>query len=112
MWPENSCTSGTTIERPCAAEPDHYLLRPGGVVNLLYSLPGMGGVSNDTYEVEHRAVIFRRSRGVPLLEVPYYDGSAPAGSAPAGYMQFVYGHVGARYGWVALDATNAAHAAP
>ncbi|HET8654015.1 MAG TPA: hypothetical protein VFL93_00680 [Longimicrobiaceae bacterium] len=94
-------------ERPCGPVPNHYMLRPGNVVNVLYSLPGSGGVSNDTYLVDGRAVTFHRARGVPLLSIPYYDKDTPAGSPAVGEMAFMYGHVGDRYGWVAVDATNA-----
>lgn len=75
-----------------------YLTRPGGVFNLCYNLPGMGGVAIDTFPVN---VPFRRARGVSQLEIKLY----PPGSAKAaGTMSFVYGHIGQRYGWIARDA--------
>jgi hypothetical protein len=92
--------------RPCGPAPNHYMLRPGGVMNIIWSLPGVGGVSNDTYLVEGAAVHFRRAKGVPLLSVPYYDKDSPAGSPAVGQMQFMYGHVGDRYGWVAVEALS------
>lgn len=93
-------------ERPCGPVPNHYLVRPGGVMNIIYSLPGVGGVSNDTYLVDGAALQFRRARGVPLLSIPYYDKDSPAGSEPVGRMQFMYGHIGDRYGWVAVEALS------
>lgn len=92
--------------RPCGPAPNHYMLRPGGVMNIIWSLPGVGGVSNDTYLVTGAAVHFKRARGVPLLSVPYYDKDSPAGSSAVGQMQFMYGHVGDRYGWVAVEALS------
>jgi hypothetical protein len=75
-----------------------YLKRPGDVVNLLYNLPGMGGVSIDTYPIN---VKFKRSKGVGELDVPVYV----AGSTKvARVMKFIYGHIGSRYGWIARDA--------
>jgi hypothetical protein len=93
--------------RPCGELPSHYLLRPGNVVNMVYSRPGQGGVSDDTYEVGGPPVVFHRAEGVGLLAVPFYDGQKPAGTAPVGKLTFMYGHIGSRYGWVALDATTA-----
>jgi hypothetical protein len=75
-----------------------YLKRPGDVVNLLYNLPGMGGVSIDTYPLN---VKFKRSKSVSELDVPVYK----AGSTKvARVMKFIYGHIGSRYGWIARDA--------
>jgi hypothetical protein len=78
-----------------------YLARPGGVVNLLYNLPGSGGVSIDTYPLN---VPFRRSRGVLELDVSLYH---EGGTKVVRTMAFVYGHIGNRYGWIARDALSA-----
>jgi hypothetical protein len=43
---------------------------------------------------------------VPLLSIPYYDKDSPAGSDAVGRMQFMYGHIGDRYGWVAVEALS------
>ena len=77
-----------------------YLVRPGGVVNLCYNLPGTGGASDDTFPL---GAIFRRSRGVTHVDVPLYH---PGGPVRVGHLTFVYGHVGARYGWIARDAVS------
>lgn len=75
-----------------------YLLRTGNVINLLYNLPGMGGVSIDTFP---QGVKFLRSKGVPELGIALY----PKGSKQkVGVMKFIYGHIGERYGWIARDA--------
>ncbi|HEV2146112.1 MAG TPA: hypothetical protein VGR37_01710 [Longimicrobiaceae bacterium] len=91
--------------RPCSHLPKHYLLRPGNVVNLLYNLPGMGGVADDTYLVE-TGDVFRRSQGVLLRDIPFYHKDSPLNGEPFGYMQFMYGHVNGRYGWIARDAVT------
>jgi len=75
-----------------------YLKRPGDVVNLLYNLPGMGGVSIDTFPA---GVKFHRSKGVLEIDVPLYP---PGSTHVARRMKFIYGHIGGRYGWIARDA--------
>lgn len=75
-----------------------YLVRPGNVVNLLYNLPGLGGVATDTLPV---GAPFRRSLGVLARDLPLYR---PSSSAQVRVMRFVYGHVNGRYGWIARDA--------
>lgn len=91
--------------RPCTHLPEHYLLRRGNVVNLLYNLPGMGGVADDTYLVE-TGNVFRRSKDVALREIAFYHKDSALNSAPFGYMQFQYGHVNGRYGWIAREAVT------
>jgi hypothetical protein len=75
-----------------------YLVRPGNVVNFLYNLPGSGGVATDTFPV---GVTFKRSKGVEQLSVPLYH---EGGTKQVGHMDFIYGHIGGRYGWIARDA--------
>jgi|GEM_PF-4096508 len=91
--------------KPCGHLPEHYLRRPGNVVNLLYALPGGGGVSNDTYTIG-TGDTFRRSLGVTVRQVPFYHRDAPLSSAPFGQMEFMYGHVNGRYGWIAREAVS------
>lgn len=74
-----------------------YMRRPGGVVNMLYNLPGKGGVSTDTFKT---GATFIRSAGVKPVQVQLYK---PESSEQAGKMTFVYGRVGDRYGWIAQD---------
>ncbi|MBL8678086.1 MAG: hypothetical protein JNK05_02930 [Myxococcales bacterium] len=75
-----------------------YLARPGNVVNLLYNLPGLGGVATDTLPV---GAPFRRSLGVLARDLPLYR---PSSATQVRVMRFVYGHVNGRYGWIARDA--------
>ncbi|MDQ3605649.1 MAG: hypothetical protein M3418_05620 [Gemmatimonadota bacterium] len=91
--------------RPCTHLPKHYLLRSGNVVNLLYNLPGMGGVADDTYTVE-TGDVFRRSKDVAVRKIAYYHKDSALYSEPFGYMEFMYGHVNGRYGWIAREAVT------
>lgn len=75
-----------------------YLRRDDDVVNLLYNLPGVGGVATDTLPL---GVRFHRSRGVASVERPLYH---PGSREIVRTMRFVYGHIGTRWGWIAYDA--------
>jgi hypothetical protein len=77
-----------------------YLKRDGDVFNLLYNLPGVGGVSTDTLPI---GTHFHRSLGVLAVDLPLYN---PGSSKVVRTMRFVYGHVGTRYGWIARDAVQ------
>jgi hypothetical protein len=90
-----------------------YLARPGyhageKFVNLLFNLPGHGGVSCDTIKAD-KSTHFYRSRAVKPVAIPLYrPGTAlPPAKSPR-KMSFVYGYVktpsGKRYGWIAKDA--------
>jgi hypothetical protein len=83
-----------------------YVVRPGGFCYLLTSLPGHGGVATDTLS---NGLIFVPSAGMPHVEVPLYlpkDSTSSerdawsAGKMPH-KMEFRYGRVGTRYGWIA-----------
>jgi hypothetical protein len=81
-----------------------YLSRGGGT-NLLYNLPGKGGVSTDTLP---RGATFHRSNSVRARAVNLYK---PGSSEPVQKkMLFVYGFVKdpttneRRYGWIAAKA--------
>lgn len=87
------------IPREANVKASDYLLRPGNVVNFLYSLPGVGGVSIDT--VPSRSRHFRRAKGVAEVRVPLYH---PNSSVRVGSMPFIYGRLGGRFGWIARDA--------
>lgn len=76
----------------------HYLARPGGVVNLFYNVGLMGGISADTFPL---GVTFHRARGVRQIHVPMYR---PGTRQVLYRMPFVYGQIGGRYGWMAVDA--------
>ena len=103
-----------------------YLTRAGGVVNMLFSLPGHGGVSNDTFAVgpkaaelaaaarangvavKDHALTFIPAKGVPTVKIPLYvpkDATDADRAMLARHptMEFVYGRIGDRHGWVAVD---------
>ncbi len=75
-----------------------YVVRAGNVVNVLYSLPGMGGVASDTLPL---GVVFHRSHSVAEVQIALY---LPARSTVVAHMTFIYGHVSGRFGWIARDA--------
>jgi hypothetical protein len=83
-----------------------YVARPGGFCYLLTSLPGNGGVATDTLS---SGVIFVPDAGMPHVDVPLYlpvDSTSSeldawnSGRLPH-VMEFRYGRVGTRYGWIA-----------
>jgi hypothetical protein len=83
-----------------------YVERPGGFCYLLTSLPGHGGVATDTLS---SGVIFVPAAGIPHVDVPLYlpadstyseRDAWSAGRLPH-KMEFRYGRVGTRYGWIA-----------
>jgi hypothetical protein len=76
-----------------------YLVRPGGMVTLLYNLPHKGGVSTDTLPV---GGTFVRARGVKAVHIHLYP--PDSGKRLERSLAFVYGRVGKRNGWIALDA--------
>lgn len=86
-----------------------YLRRSEGAVNLIYSLPGRGGASTDTFKI---GVTFVPSAGVPRVKVPLYLPNAASKAEKRAWvdnklphtMEFVYGRIGNRYGWIAADA--------
>jgi hypothetical protein len=83
-----------------------YVIRPGGFCYLLTSLPGHGGVAGDTFS---DGVLFIPAAGMPHVNVPLYlpkdSTSAERDAWNAGKlpheMEFRYGRVGTRYGWIA-----------
>jgi len=85
-----------------------YLVRTGGVVNLVYNIPGrgLGGYSVDSFPV---GVTFRRAKGVLQVEIPLYH---PGGTTPVSSMRFVYGYIDDggqhRFGWIAKEALTQA----
>ena len=92
--------------------PSHYLRRPSGTVNIIYSVPGfgLGGQGLDSFLVTD-GVVFRRARGARAFVQPtYYPGRHPwRGRVSDRTMTFVYGAAEAPglepvYGWVAAEA--------
>jgi hypothetical protein len=83
-----------------------YVKRPGSLCYLLTSLPGHGGVATD---ILSSGVVFVPAAGVPRANIPLYLPLAPTvaerrawdiGAWPHS-MEFTYGRVGDRYGWIA-----------
>ena len=94
--------------------PSHYLRRPTGTVNLLYSVPGygLGGQSLDSFLVSDSAV-FRQAKGAKVFVQPtYYPKNHPnAGQVSPKTMTFLYGAVEVKgnapvYGWMAKEALS------
>jgi hypothetical protein len=92
--------------------PSHYLRRPSGTVNLIYSVPGfgLGGQGLDSFLVTDNAT-FRPAKGAKVFVQPtYYPARDPkAGEVAKPTMTFLYGAVevnGAEpvYGWIAKEA--------
>lgn len=105
----NPGNDGSGVSRKENLKATDYLRRPGDVVNLLYSLPGHGGAANDTFK---SGAEFVPAAGVPRVRIPLYLPKNPTAQERSDwrnndiphYMEFVYGRVGERYGWIAADA--------
>jgi hypothetical protein len=92
--------------------PSHYLRRPSGTVNIIYSVPGfgLGGQGLDSFLVSD-GMIFRPAQGAKVFVQPTYY---PAKDRRAGQVSpmtetFLYGAVETKgsepvYGWVAKEA--------
>jgi hypothetical protein len=92
--------------------PSHYLRRPSGTVNIIYSVPGfgLGGQGLDSLLVGND-VVFRPAKGAKVFVQPtYYPGKHPkAGQVSPMTMTFIYGAAEVKgiepvYGWVAREA--------
>jgi hypothetical protein len=94
---------GRTNKHVCASD---YVTRPGNIVYLLYSLPRHGGVATDSISI---GAEFIPAAGVPRVLLPLYlptdamsaEQQAWDGKSLPHEMEFVYGRVGDRYGWIA-----------
>jgi len=91
--------------------PSHYLRRPSGTVNLLYSVPGfgLGGQSLDSFLASDN-LTFRPAKGAKQFTQPtYYPKSHPqAGQVSPKTMTFLYGALEPQnqppiYGWIAQE---------
>lgn len=75
-----------------------YLLRPGNVLNLIYSTPAVGGAATDTFLVSDSTVGFKRVKSTKdrptLVRIPVASNDKKA-------MYFAYGEIAGRSGWVA-----------
>jgi hypothetical protein len=92
--------------------PSHYLRRPSGTVNIVYSVPGfgLGGQGLDAFLVSD-GVIFCPARGAKVFVQPTYfpKGHPKAGQVTDQTMTFIYGAVEVKgadpvFGWVAKEA--------
>lgn len=92
--------------------PSHYLRRPSGTVNLVYSVPGfgLGGQGTDSFLVSD-GVEFYPARGAKVFTQPtYYPPKDPhAGKVSPQTMTFLYGAIKVSgcdpvYGWIAKEA--------
>lgn len=91
--------------------PSHYLRRPSGTVNLLYSVPGfgLGGQSLDSFLVSDN-LTFRPAKGAKQFTQPtYYPKPHPqSGQVSPKTMTFLYGALEPQnqpliYGWIARE---------
>src|SRR5262249_46185688 len=76
--------------------PSHYLRRPSGTVNVMYSVPGfgLGGQGLDSFLISD-GVIFRQAKGAKVFVQPTYypKGHPQAGKVSPKTMTFLYGAV-------------------
>jgi hypothetical protein len=104
------------VKDPDAAPvPSHYLKRPSGTVNIIYSVPGfgLGGQGLDSFLITD-GIGFRPARGAKVFVQPtYYPGKHPKrGQVSPRTMTFIYGAAEVKgvepvYGWVAKEALAA-----
>lgn len=94
--------------------PSHYLRRPSGTVNIIYSVPGfgLGGQGLDAFLVSDN-VIFHPARGAKVFVQPtYFPLKSPRAKQVTGRtMTFIYGAAEVKgsqpvYGWVAREALS------
>ncbi len=95
--------------------PSHYLRRPSGTINILYSVPGygLGGQGLDSFLLSDHPT-FRAAIGIrPLVQPTYFPKNHPRAREEAQpTMTFLYGAIevaGNRpvFGWVAKEALAA-----
>jgi hypothetical protein len=92
--------------------PSHYLRRPSGTINLVYSVPGfgLGGQGVDSFLVSD-GLEFSPAKGAKVFKQPtYFPSKHPqAGKISPQTMTFLYGAIKAKgiepvYGWIAQEA--------
>lgn len=92
--------------------PSHYLRRPSGTVNIIYSVPGfgLGGQGMDSILVANNALFYPAKGAKVFVQPTYFPGKHPrAGEVTDKTMTFIYGAVKVResdtvYGWVSKEA--------
>jgi hypothetical protein len=92
--------------------PSHYLRRPSGTVNIIYSVPGfgLGGQGLDSLLVTD-GIVFHPAKGAKVFVQPtYFPGKHPKrGQVSGKTVTFMYGAAEVKgvepvYGWVAKEA--------
>jgi hypothetical protein len=92
--------------------PSHYLRRPSGTINLVYSVPGfgLGGQGLDSFLISD-ALEFYPVKGAKVFKQPtYFPSKHPqAGKVSPQTMTFLYGAIKSNgsepvYGWIAKEA--------
>jgi hypothetical protein len=94
------------------AVPSHYLRRPSGTVNLIYSVPGfgLGGQGLDSFLIGDGVEFFPAKGAKVFVQPTFFPSKHPqAGKASPQTLTFIYGAVkvnGAEpvYGWMAKEA--------
>lgn len=95
--------------------PSHYLRRPSGTVNLIYSVPGfgLGGQGLDSFLVGSDLEFFPAKGAKVFVQPTYFPSKHPqAGKVSPQTMTFLYGAVKVKgqqpvYGWLAKEALAA-----
>jgi hypothetical protein len=76
-----------------------YFERQGGVINLIYALPGNGGLSCDTFIIDDDLRFYKAANVTPIA-IPTYP---PRSSKQIGTLTFVFGKIADRYGWIPAE---------
>ena len=101
------------VKDPDAAPvPSHYLKRPSGTVNIIYSVPGfgLGGQGLDSFLITD-GIVFHPAKGAKVFTQPtYFPGKhSKRGKVSGKTMTFIYGAAEVKgvepvYGWIAREA--------
>jgi hypothetical protein len=94
------------------AVPSHYLRRPSGTINVIYSVPGfgLGGQGLDSFLVSDDLDFYPAKGAKVFVQPTYFPPRHPeAGKVSPKTMTFIYGAVKVKgaepvYGWVAREA--------
>jgi len=96
------------------ALPSHYLRRPSGTINLIYSVPGfgLGGEGTDSYLINGSLKFYPAEGAKVFVQPTYYPVHHPqAGKLAPATMTFLYGAIRCGdsepvYGWIAKEALS------
>lgn len=92
--------------------PSHYLRRPSGTINLIYSVPGfgLGGQGTDSFLIADTLEFFPAKDAKVFKQPTYYPAKHPqAGKISPQTMTFLYGAIKSKgiepvYGWISKEA--------